>query len=200
MLAAGKNPDLVGEDLKLCAATSNRRARAFNPPRQILESGGIKFQASQRQPRQRALRDAAPRREGAASWSPTSADTRFPVRRQSRATIRWGRGRLSVPRLHWRRSGCPYPAQLQFTSGSSDYNLKMLRKAALFVVSLALASAAVTRVEIASRADLPQANHERVTGKVYFAVDPKLKANQIITDIALAPRNDKGWWSFSGAL
>ena len=171
MLAAGKNPDLVGEDLKLCAATSNRRARAFNPPRQILESGGIKFQASQRQPRQRALRDAAPRREGAASWSPTSADTRFPVRRQSRATIRWGRGRLSVPRLHWRRSGCPYPAQLQFTSGSSDYNLKMLRKAALFVVS-------------------------RVTGKVYFAVDPKLKANQIITDIALAPRNDKGLVEF----
>jgi hypothetical protein len=47
----------------------------------------------------------------------------------------------------------------------------MLRKAALFVVS-------------------------RVTGKVYFAVDPKLKANQIITDIALAPRNDKGLVEF----
>src|SRR5580658_3178675 len=69
------------------------------------------------------------------------------------------------------------------------YNLGMLQKAAFFVVSFALANAAVTRVEIASRADLPVANYERITGKVYFAVDPTLTANQIITDIALAPRN-----------
>ncbi len=76
----------------------------------------------------------------------------------------------------------------------------MLRKAALFLVSLALGTAGVTRVEVASRADLPVANYERVTGKVYFAVDPKLAANQIITDIRLAPRNDQGLVEFSADL
>src|SRR5580698_5007198 len=75
----------------------------------------------------------------------------------------------------------------------------MLRRTAVFVLSLALARAAVTRVEIANRADLP-GNYERITGKVYFAVDPKLAANQIITDIALAPRNDKGLVEFSADL
>ena len=39
-----------------------------------------------------------------------------------------------------------------------------------------------------------------MTGKVYFAVDPKLAANQIIADIALAPRNDKGLVEFSSDL
>src|ERR1700727_3009933 len=76
----------------------------------------------------------------------------------------------------------------------------MLRKAALFLTSFTLASAAVTRVEIASRADLPNSNYERITGKVYFAVDPNAKANQIVTDIALAPRNDKGLVEFSSDL
>ena len=76
----------------------------------------------------------------------------------------------------------------------------MLRTAALIVFFLGLAQAAVTRVEIASRADMPNANYERIAGKVYFAVDPKLAANQIITDIALAPRNDKGMVEFSADL
>ncbi len=76
----------------------------------------------------------------------------------------------------------------------------MLRQAALFLFSLALARGAVTRVEIATRADLPIANYERVTGKVYFAVDPRLAANQIITDIALAPRDDRGRVEFSADL
>ncbi len=76
----------------------------------------------------------------------------------------------------------------------------MLRRAFLLLISLSLADAAVTRVEIASRADLPIANYERITGKVYFAVDPTLTANQIITDIALAPRNEKGLVEFSADL
>src|SRR5579863_3607941 len=76
----------------------------------------------------------------------------------------------------------------------------MLRRAFLLLISLCLADAAVTRVEIASRADLPNANYERITGKVYFSVDPKLAANQIITDIALAPRNEKGLVEFSADL
>jgi hypothetical protein len=76
----------------------------------------------------------------------------------------------------------------------------MLRRASLFLFSLALAHAAVTRVEISSRTDLPNANYEKVTGKVYFAVDPKLAANQIITDITLAPRDGKGLVEFSADL
>lgn len=64
----------------------------------------------------------------------------------------------------------------------------------------ALASAAVTRVEVAKRTDLPVANYEQITGKVYFAVDPKLPANQIITDIDKAPKNASGQVEFSADL
>jgi hypothetical protein len=76
----------------------------------------------------------------------------------------------------------------------------MHRRLALLLLSAALACAGVTRVDVASRADYSVANYERITGKVYFAVDPKLAANQIITDIALAPRNDKGLVEFSADL
>lgn len=75
----------------------------------------------------------------------------------------------------------------------------MLRRAFCFLLPL-LASAAVTRVEIASRADLPIENYERITGRVYFAVDPKLAANRIIADIDLAPRNAQGLVEFSADL
>src|SRR5450631_1981999 len=73
----------------------------------------------------------------------------------------------------------------------------MLRRVALFLIPFALATAAVTRVEISSRVDLPIDNYERLSGKIYFAVDPKLPSNQIITDIGLAPTNDKGLVEFS---
>ena len=62
------------------------------------------------------------------------------------------------------------------------------------------AQAAVTRVEITERADLGKADYERITGKVYFAVDPKLPNNQIIRDIDLAPVNAKGLVEFSSDL
>ena len=42
--------------------------------------------------------------------------------------------------------------------------------------------------------------YERVTGKVYFAVDPKLAANKNIVDLALAPKNAKGQVEFSADL
>src|SRR6266481_5379919 len=77
----------------------------------------------------------------------------------------------------------------------------MSRRALLAIVSFHLiASAAVTRVEVTERADLPIANYERITGKVYFAVDPKLAANRIITDIDRAPRNAQGLVEFSADL
>src|SRR5690242_3372802 len=64
----------------------------------------------------------------------------------------------------------------------------------------ALAQAAVTHVELTGRTDLPRFNYERVTGKVYFAVDPKLAANRIIADIGLAPKNAAGLVEFSSDL
>lgn len=76
----------------------------------------------------------------------------------------------------------------------------MLRTGALLLLALGLANGAVARVEIGSRADYSVANYERITGKVYFVVDPKLAANRMITDVALAPKNDKGLVEFSADL
>jgi hypothetical protein len=75
----------------------------------------------------------------------------------------------------------------------------------LFFASLA--HSAVTRVEVLNRADIlngdPQGAagpYERVTAKVYFAVDPKNPHNQIIADVDLAPRNAAGLVEFSADL
>ena len=65
-------------------------------------------------------------------------------------------------------------------------------------------SAGLLRLEVSERTDVlegrPFGNtgpYERIVGKAYFAVDPKLPANQIITDIDKAPRNDEGKVEFS---
>ncbi len=61
----------------------------------------------------------------------------------------------------------------------------------LLLISIACVShAAVTRVDVAERAD--DGGYERITGKIHFAVDPKLPQNRIIADIDLAPRNAAG--------
>ena len=65
----------------------------------------------------------------------------------------------------------------------------------------AAASAAVTRVEITERGELPAfPGYERIVGKIHFAVDPKLAANRIIADIDLAPRNAQGLVEFTADL
>ncbi len=76
-----------------------------------------------------------------------------------------------------------------------------------FVLALCLASAipaAVLRVELSERSDVLAGKsfgaagpYERMIGKVFFAVDPKLPANRIICDIDKAPRNDNGLVEFS---
>jgi len=60
----------------------------------------------------------------------------------------------------------------------------------------AMTRAEVMRVEISSRQDVLGGKafgtvgaYEKLSGKVYFAVDPKLPANRGIVDIDLAPRN-----------
>src|SRR5437868_3355435 len=70
----------------------------------------------------------------------------------------------------------------------------------------AVLSAAVTRVEISERSDVLNGNsfaagpYERLVGKAYFAIDPKLPANQIIRDIDKGPRNDAGLVEFSSDI
>lgn len=65
-------------------------------------------------------------------------------------------------------------------------------------------SAEVVRIEVTSRADLlggkpfgAAGAYEKLTGKIYFEVDPSNSANQIITDIDKAPRNARGRVEFS---
>lgn len=77
----------------------------------------------------------------------------------------------------------------------------MLKRLSLTLLVLAAAaSAAVTRVEVTERTDLPIVGYERIVGKVHFAVDPKLAANQIIADIDKAPKNAAGLVEFSSDL
>src|SRR3954467_4671895 len=59
------------------------------------------------------------------------------------------------------------------------------------------ASARVVRVVILSRADIAGSFgsagiYERITGRVYFAFDPRNPENRKIVDLSLAPRNASG--------
>jgi len=71
----------------------------------------------------------------------------------------------------------------------------------LFVLAFATtaARAEVTRVEITSRQDVLNGKafgsvgaYEKLSGKVYFAVDPNNPRNKIIADLDKAPRNAQG--------
>jgi hypothetical protein len=74
----------------------------------------------------------------------------------------------------------------------------------LLLVTSWPAFAEVVRIEVASRADLLGGKpfgsvgaYEKLTGKIYFEIDPSNSANTIITDIANAPRNARGRVEFS---
>src|SRR5882762_10260513 len=76
----------------------------------------------------------------------------------------------------------------------------------LLFVSLAVApaSADVVRIEVQSRSDLlggqafgAAGPYEKLSGKIFFAVDPALPANRIVADLAKAPRNAAGKVEFS---
>lgn len=77
----------------------------------------------------------------------------------------------------------------------------------LFAVAPPPLHAELTRVEIASRADVLNGKafgdvgpYEKIQGRAHFAVDPANPRNQIIADIALAPRNREGKVEFSADL
>jgi hypothetical protein len=65
-------------------------------------------------------------------------------------------------------------------------------------------SAEVVRIEVQSRSDLAGGQafgvagpFEKIAGKIFFAVDPALPANRIVTDLDKAPRNAAGRVEFS---
>src|SRR5438270_2407535 len=71
----------------------------------------------------------------------------------------------------------------------------------------ALAGAEVSRVEIAARRDLAAGRsfgsagpYERLTGKIYFLIDPANKRNQVIADLDKAPKNAAGKIELSADL
>jgi len=82
--------------------------------------------------------------------------------------------------------------------------LAMMKLARILVLSFlsagliaAPAFARVVRVEIISRSDITgtfgnAGTYERITGRVYFAFDPKNPENRRIVDLDLAPRNSRG--------
>jgi hypothetical protein len=51
------------------------------------------------------------------------------------------------------------------------------------VICAVIAQAAVSRIDMTERADLPIGGYERIGGKAYFAIDPKLAANKAIVDV-----------------
>ena len=81
----------------------------------------------------------------------------------------------------------------------------MILKAMLCMMLLAApVHAEVVRIDVKSRADVLAGQafgaagpYEKLSGTIYFAVDPRNPANQIITDIDKAPKNAAGKVEFS---
>lgn len=61
-----------------------------------------------------------------------------------------------------------------------------------------VASAEVVKIDVRRRDDV--GTHERIIGRVYFAIDPRLPANRAIADIDFAPKNAEGKVEFSSDL
>src|ERR1700719_150610 len=79
--------------------------------------------------------------------------------------------------------------------------MRIARLLLLSIISLAAMAAPadgrVVRVEILSRSDITgtfgsAGTYERITGRVYFAFDPRNPENRKIVDLDLAPRNSAG--------
>src|SRR2546428_9553347 len=80
----------------------------------------------------------------------------------------------------------------------------LARAILLLLVAAAPALAEVVRVDVQSRIDLVGGQpfgaagpYEKLSGKIFFAVDPALPANRIVTDLDKAPRNAAGKVEFS---
>jgi hypothetical protein len=74
----------------------------------------------------------------------------------------------------------------------------------LVLIASSPAAAEVVRIDVQSRADVAAGKtfgstgpYEKLTGRIYFEIDPSNDANKIITDIDKAPRNTRGRVEFS---
>jgi len=84
----------------------------------------------------------------------------------------------------------------------------MLRRLALFALLLPVfGRAALVRIEVKERSDVLNGKafgsagaYERIVGRAWFAVDPKLAANRIVVDLDRAPRNADGLVEFSSDI
>jgi hypothetical protein len=75
---------------------------------------------------------------------------------------------------------------------------KLLLIFGLMLLTAQAVPAEVVKVDITRRDDA--GTHERIIGRVHFAVDPKLPANRGIADLDLAPKNSQGKVEFAGDL
>src|SRR5262245_52505292 len=73
-----------------------------------------------------------------------------------------------------------------------------LRICGLLLLLAQAAAAEVVKIDVQRRDDF--GTHERVIGRVYFAIDPRLTANRAIADIDAAPKNAEGKVAFSSDL
>src|SRR6185312_4734252 len=71
---------------------------------------------------------------------------------------------------------------------------------ALLFAGAGVSGAEVTRVEIATRADVGLSGYEKIVGTIYFAVDPKAARNRVVADLDKAPVNATGLVEFSSDL
>jgi len=67
-------------------------------------------------------------------------------------------------------------------------------------VGAGVSRAEVTRVEIATRADVGLSGYEKIVGTIHFAVDPKAPRNRVVVDLDKAPTNAAGLVEFSSDL
>src|SRR5947207_12804570 len=80
----------------------------------------------------------------------------------------------------------------------------MLKRLVLVLLFAMPLQAEVVRIEVKSRGDVlagksfgTTGGYEKLSGKIYFAVDPRNSANQIVADIDNAPKNASGKVEFS---
>jgi hypothetical protein len=83
----------------------------------------------------------------------------------------------------------------------------MVRSVFALVLMPALVGAEVSRVDITSRREVANGRafgsvgvYERLAGKIYFAIDPANRRNQVIADLDRAPRNAAGKVEMSADL
>jgi hypothetical protein len=95
-------------------------------------------------------------------------------------------------------------ALTQYIAARRHYNDPMLlalsRMLLVSLAACALSPAAVTKIYLVERHDIPGYPYERVVAKAHFAIDPNAPANRLIRDIQFAPRNDEGLVEFSADL